>query len=322
MPQINENLPPVKSLQQVLLVNGIRAENRHHFIKFVNISIDLTFESFKYNRTARSVKLENRGGIAIDLSFEKLEVSASTASFFFDKTPFRIIPNEVLEIPFNFYPIQTGLFCEKWNLHCDPRFAHNHQIIINLIGICRRKHSYEDEVAQLETEISSRAAQFTVQHEIKNIIDLSIPKCHGDRSSTAVNPVEAKFKEINPNLTYRPSIIDLMSQLHHQLNGSEWNYDVDALYRHIMNIHGDDEMQKRLYRQFNDAFTKLLTQKQNGGDHLDDGEKIVKTSMIKSLFGQFFERFEIEMETSEDPVNSVAKNLAVTINKMISILES
>lgn len=311
----------MKSLQQVLMVNGIRAENRHHFIKFVNISIDLTFDSIKYNRTARSLKLENRGEIAIDLSFEKLEVSATTASFFFDKVPFRIIPNEVLEIPFNFYPILTGFFCEKWQLKCEPQFTHGLKIIINLIGSCKRKHSYEDEVAKLETEISCRAAHVTVQHEIRNIINLSIPKCHEERSSTAVNPVEAKFKEINPNLTYHPSIVELMSQLHHQLNGSEWNYDVDALYRHIMNIHHDDEMQKRYYRQFNDAFTKLLTLKQRGGDHLDDGE-IVKTSMIKSLFGQFFDSFEIEMETSDDPVNSVANNLAITINKMISIWES
>lgn len=303
------------------MVNEIRAENRQDFIKFVNISIDLTFDSFKYNRTARSLKLENRGEIAIDLSFEKLEVSATTASFFFDKVPFRIIPKEVLEITFNFYPIQTGFFCEKWKLKCEPPFAHEHQIKINLIGSCKRKHFCEDEVAKLENEISCRAAQFTVQHEIRNIIDLSVPMCKEDRSSTNVNQIEVKFKEINPNLTYHPSIVDLMSQLHHQLNGSEWNYDVDALYRHIMNIHDDDEMQKRYYRQFNDAFTKLLTQKKKR-DHLDDGGKIVKTAMIKSLFGQFFERFEIEMETSDDPVNSVAKNLAITINKMISIWES
>ena len=214
------NISRVKTLQQVLIVNGILAENRHHFIKFANISIDLTFDSIKYNRTARSLKLENRGEIAIDLLFEKLEVSATTASFFFDKAQFRIIPNEVLEIPFNFYPIQTGFFCEKWQLKCDPQFNHGLQIIINLIGSCKRKHSYEDEVAILENEINCRAAHITVQHEIRNIINLSIPKCHEERSSSSVDQIEAKFKEINPNLPYHQSIVDLMSQLHHQLNGS------------------------------------------------------------------------------------------------------
>lgn len=270
--------------------------------------------------------LENRGDIAIDLSFEKLDSSASTtASFFFDKTPFRLIPSkEVLEISLHFYPIETGLFCEKWRLKCEPH--EQHQIVINLIGYCKRKHSVDDEVAKLDAEITRRAGQFTALREVGNIIDLSMPKCHdGEDYSSLVDPIEAKFKEKNPNLSYHPSIVDRMSQLHHQLHNinnsisREWNYDVDALYKHIMNIHDNDEMQKNLYRQFNDAYLKLLTQK---CFNRDCDTKVVKISMIKSLFSQFFNRFEYEMNESDDLVNSVAKNLVITINKMISILET
>jgi MYCBP-associated protein family len=309
--------------KQILTVNGIRADNRYHII--VHISIDLTFDSFKYDRATRFLKLENCGDVAIDLSFEKIEAQSTattTTSFFFDKFPFRIIPHEVLEMPFHFYPTETGLFCEKWKLNCDPHFTYDHQIVINLIGICKSKHKIEDEVAKLEAEITRKAAQFSVRQEIKNIIDLSIPKCREDRlSSEAIDPIEMKFNAMNPKLTYCPSIVELMSQLHHRINASDqWNYDVDALYGHIMNIHDNDELQKELYRQFNDAYGKLLTtgQKQSKCD-----DKIVKIAMIKCLFGQFFDRFETEMEAAVDnQLNSIAKIFATTINKMISILES
>jgi hypothetical protein len=308
--------------KQILTINGICADNRYHII--VHISIDLTFDSFKYDRATRFLKLENCGDVAIDLSFEKIEAqsTATTTSFFFDKFPFRLIPHEVLEMPFHFYPTQTGLFCEKWKLNCVPLFAYDHQIVINLIGICERKHKIEDKVAKLEAEITRKAAQFSICQEIKSIIDLSIPECsEEDRlSSILIDPIEKKFNAMNPKLTYCPSIVGLMSQLHHQINGSDqWNYDVDALYGHIMNIHDDDELQKELYRQFNDAYGKLLTaQKQSECD-----DKIVKIAMIKCLFGQFFDHFETEMEANvDDHLNSIAKIFATTINKMISILES
>lgn len=312
--------------KQILTVNGIHAaDNRYHII--VHISIDLTFDSFKYDRATQFLKLENCGDVAIDLSFEKIEAqSTATTSFFFDKFPFRIIPREVLEMPFHFYPTETGLFCEKWKLNCEPHFTYDHQIVINLIGICKRKHKIEDEVAKLEAEITRKAAHLFVRQEIKSIIDLSIPKCcEEDRlsSAAAIDPIEMKFNAMNPKLTYCPSIVERMSQLHHRINASDqWNYDIESLYGHIMNIHDNDELQKELYRQFNDAYGKLLRTTSTSQKQSED-DKIVKIAMIKCLFGQFFDRFETEMEANaDDQLNSIAKKFATTINKMISILES
>lgn len=239
---------------------------------------------------------------------------SSAAAFFFDKLPFRIIPGEVLEIPFHFHPIEAGLFSEKWRLKCEPQFMNEKCIAINLIGVCNRKHLYDDEVAKLEANITHRAAEFRASREIKRLINLSLPKC--EELNRDIDPIEKEFKEKNPKLTYHPSIVELMSQLHQRANGSEWNYDVDALYRHIMNIHGDDEMQKELYRQFNNAYGKLLTLKSSDDDC---DEKITKISMIRSIFGRFFELFDTQME---DPVNTVAEHLKITINKMVGILES
>lgn len=259
--------------------------------------------------------LENRGDAAIDLSFESLQMS-SPATFFFDKLPFRIIPGEVLEIPFHFYPIHAGLFAERWRVKCEPQFIHEKCIAINLIGACKRKHLPDDEVAKLEAKITRSAAEFSVNREIKNLLNLSHVKCDELNRDTVIDPIEKAFKEINPKLTYDRSIVELMSQLHHQINGSEWNYSVDGLYRRIMNIHGDDEMQKELYRQFNDAYGKLLNLNPSKSD---EDEKIVKISMVKSVFGQFLEKFDTEME---NPVEIIAEQLKITINKMIGILEA
>lgn len=263
--------------------------------------------------------LENRGDIAIDLSFERLEMS-SPATFFFDKLPFRIIPGELLEIKFHFYPIEAGLFTEKWRLKCEPQFTHEKFIAINLIGVCKRKHlEDDDEVAKLDAKITRKAAEYRANREIKSLINLSLPKCDALNRDSAIDPIEKKFKEKNPKLAYDTSIVDLLSQLHHRINGSEWNYDFDALYRQIMNIQENDEMQKEFYRQFNDAYGKLLTIKLSDVNDDDDGGKIVKISMIKSIFGRFFEQFDTEME---DPVNTIKDHLKISINKMIGILES
>jgi hypothetical protein len=240
---------------------------------------------------------------------------SSSTTFFFDKLPFRLIPGEVLEIPFHFYPTQAGLFVERWRVKCEPQFIHEKCIAITLIGACKRKHLADDEVAKLEAKITRNAAEFSVSREIKNLLNLSHVKCD-ELNRDTVDPIEKAFREINPMLAYDPSIVELMSQLHHQIDGSEWNYSVDGLYGRIMNIHGSDEMQKEFYRQFNDAYGKLLALKPSKSD---GDEKIVKTSMIKSVFGQFFERFHTKME---NPVETIAEHLKITINKMIGILES
>lgn len=241
---------------------------------------------------------------------------SSPATFFFDKLPFRIIPGEVLEIPFHFYPTQAGLFIERWRVKCEPLFIHEKCIAISLIGACKRKHLLDDEVAKLEAKITRNAAEFSVNREIKSLLNLSHVKCDELNRDTVLDPIEKAFKEINPKLSYDPSIVELMSQLHHQIEDGEWNYNVDELYRRIMNIHDNDEMQKEFYRQFNDAYGKLLNLKPSRSD---EDEKIVKKSIIKSLFGRFFDQFDTEME---NPVEIIAEHLKITINKMIGILES
>lgn len=259
--------------------------------------------------------LENRGDVAIDLSFESLQTSLP-ATFFFDKLPFRIIPGEVLEIPFHFYPTQVGLFIERWIVKCEPQFNYEKCIAITLIGACKRKHLLADEVAKLDAKITRNAAEFCVNREIKNLLNLSHVKCDEPNRDAVIDPIEKAFREINPKLIYDPSIVELMSQLQHQIDGCEWNYNVYGLYSRIMNIHDNDEMQKNLYRQFNDAYGKLLTFKPSKFD--EDG-KIVKMSMIKSVFGIFLEKFDTEMENQ---VELIKEHLKITINKIIGILES
>ena len=143
------------------------------------VAIDLTFDGVsRYERATKLIKLENRGTKAIDFSFEPS--SALASCYFFQKIPFRLIPNEVIEIPFHFYPTALshfGLLIEKWKLkydsECDEKFAK-----INLIAFCKMKHAHDhNQMKKLDARISREAAHLKAKREANNIVDRSVLMC-------------------------------------------------------------------------------------------------------------------------------------------------
>lgn len=288
---------------------------------------DLTYNGFKYEKHSKSIKLENLGEIAINIYFQKVEIAdqysflelPTDQTFFFDKSLFRIIPGETKEIKFHFYAKTFGVFNEKWTMKCEPPFMSNHSAIINLLGICQKKHKM-NKFEEFKEEILRKLGEENTKKENQNILNFDTPKCRNYKRQLYDDTVREKFLKLNPNLNYHSDVVDILTEIYEEVKESEceWDYNVYVLYKIILNIHDNAEKQQLIYHRFNDALQQLMGKNRLS---LEYDEKITKNSLIKNDFAIFLEQFETEMEETND-IRSIKNHLINTINKMINILES
>lgn len=167
-----EKLEETESKSQILVVNGMKIESS---FPDVNIHVDIAFERFKMQRQTKTLHLQNLGMIAIDLSFKKasidVDLSELTHSFFFKKSAFRIVPGGSLEIPFHYYPVETGVHSEKWILNCEPIFSSECQIFLCLFGNCKQKFNNDEVMNELTTSIERKIEKVNVDQLIKKFAD-------------------------------------------------------------------------------------------------------------------------------------------------------
>lgn len=324
-----------KSKEHILVINGLVLDVKNEIGS--DILIDLIFNGFKYEKHSKVIKLENLGEVAINFNFEKFKIFdcinflklPSDQAFFFDKLPFRLVPGETKLIQFNFFATNFGVFNEKWKLICDPPFMGSHSVVINCLGYCEKKYKRSEfKLIELKEEILRKSAEQNIKEEIQNI--LSLAKSIGSKKQCRelfVDSIREKFLEENPNLNYHAATVDILSEIYEEVNESEceWNYNVNDLYQIILNIHVNDgeddddgERQKIAYHRFNDAIQKLMRKITL---NVEFDEKMLKYSLIKTNFAIFFEKFETEMEITND-ITSIKRHLLNALNKMISILES
>ena len=295
----------IEEKQQMLVINGIKV-NSSFFNK--DFLVDLVFEGFKLQRDTKSVCLENRGDVAIVVTFKKVQVDAvlfrrPAKMFFFNLSAILIIPGGVIEVPFHFYPNEVGVFQEKWVLACCPEFSQKYEICINLLGQCKKKYKEDDELMKIEQEIMSRAAEYDVEKTIKDLIKLSVDDCNPPRCELFKDPFEDKFAKMNPKLFYHPEPVESLMQIYNELcgNESEWNFNIEELYKMVLNIE-DLDKQKKLYEKFNEHINQLRNVCQNV---YSDDEKLAKFSMSRNTFGNFFNNFDDVMSSELDQENSM-----------------
>lgn len=327
--QLSSRVSRVKKAdkRQALVIGGIKVDN---IFPDKNILVDLVFEGFKFQRETKSVRLENCGEIAINLTLKKTQddpdevfFRRSPKMFFFNRSTFRIIPGEIVDFQYHFYPNQAGLFQEKWIVVCSPAFSDQCDICINLVGQCNKKYKQDDELMKIENEIVRRAAEYDVEKAIKDLIELSVKESKPPHRLLFKDPSEDAFTKINPKLFYQPELVDNLMQVYTEAceNESKWNFDIEALYQLILNMKNQDK-QKELYNKFIKNFNQLRNAPQS---HISDDEKPAKFSMIRNTFGLFFEKFEDVMNDGSprcDREITIKQNFYSTINKIIPILES
>lgn len=312
--------------RQALVIGGVKVDKS---FPHVNILIDLVFEGFKMTRQTKNLKLENRGDIAINITFKKVQdeaddvIECSTQSFFFDKTTFRIIPGDVIDVPFHFYSIQVGVSSEMWILVCDPEFSQECEIRVGLFGHCKKKFKNDDALMKIEHEIMRRAAEHDIERTIKDLLQFSSADYQKPCLKIFKDPIELKFLKINPKLRYHPDCVESLKQIYDELclDRSEWNCDVNELYKMILGVN-DIEEQQKLYNAFMENLNQLKNIRQAV---TDNDEKSAKFSMVRNVFGIFFEHFNdnmIDKRGKRDYEASIKKKFCVTVDKMIHIVES
>lgn len=308
--------------EQILIVNRCVLDGS------TDILIDLTFDGFKYEKHSKLIKIENVGEMAVNIHFEKFNAAPdlpefpADQSFFFEKLPFRIIPGETVEIQFHFFAKTFGIFNEKWMVKCVPPFMDTRTAIINLLGSCRQKHKRSElKCKEFKEDIVRKAAQQTVRKEIQDILELVIPiRKNHKKTLLCDDPIREIFLKSNPNLNYHSEAVDILSDIYEEVNESEceWNYNVNDLYKIILNIHHLDGKQKNAYHRFNDALQKLMVKNRL---NVDCDEKLIKTLLIKINFGIFLDKLATDMEETND-ISSIKRHLLNTLDKMVNILES
>ena len=326
MPKVeNKVIEEPKKRKQILVINNnvldVTNEDKCDYL------LDVTFNGFKYEKHSKSIKFENHGEIAVNVHLEKMKIAdqynflelPTDQTIFFDKNLFRIIPGQIKEIKFNFFAKIFGVFNEKWAVKCDPPFMDNHSVVINLLGSCVQKHK-RNELNEFKEEILRKSAEQNVKKEIQNILNLITPKFRNYKRQLYDDTVREKFLKLNPNLNYHSDVVDILSEIYEEVKKSEceWDYNVYELYKIILNIHDSAEKQQLIYHRFNDALQQLMDKNRLSLEH---DEKLIKNSLIKNNFAIFLEKFETEMEETND-IRSIKKHLINTINKMINILES
>lgn len=310
----------VMKRQQTLVFDGIKVDSS---FPDVNILIDVVFEGMELQRQTKTVRVENCGEIAVNLTLKgpaKDDVDvliSSSNAFFFNKTTFRVIPGETINVPFHFYPTQVGVTQELWIVDCFPAFSTDCKIQISLFGHCTEKHNMENELKEIEERITRKAANYDVEQAIKDIIRLTVSDRKPSRRELFEDPNEAQFKKMNPKLNYNLEQVEVMTQIHSEMceDGSEWNFDINTLYKMILKA---DESQE-IYEKFNQSLNQLKTAKRS----FNDDEKCAKFSMVRNIFGIFFEKFEEDdMNDEREKFDVIKIHLCAAIDNMIKILES
>lgn len=294
--QDSETATEVQRLQ-ALMINDIQVDS---IFPDTIIHIDLMFEGFKWQRYTKNLRLENRGEIAMNLTFKRT-ADCATKSFFFDDSTFRVIPGDVIEVPFHFYPNQPGVTSETLSLICHPAFSDNCGIRVMLQGRCDKKHKNTSEI---------------IDSTINDIIQLSTADCQSPRRNLYKDPCETAFIKINPKLHYHSMYVDNLSQIFTEITGDrEWDLDVNALYKMILGVN-DTQQQKNFYEIFNGNMKQLKNRQRNDAN---DDEATAKFTMVRNIFGAFFDEFEDNMSDGSD---AIKKNLSASIGKIVIILES
>lgn len=312
--------------RQVLVIGGVKVDKS---FPHVNILIDLVFEGFKLTRQTKNLKLENRGDIAINLTFKKAQdeaddvIECSTQAFFFDKTTFRIVPGDVLNVPFHFYPTQAGVASEMWILVCDPEFSQECEFRVGLFGHCKKKFKSDEALMKIEHEIMRKAAEQDIERTIKDLLQISTADYQQPSLKIFKDPTELKFLKTNPKLHYHPDCVEALKQIYDELSldGSEWNCDVNELYKIILGVN-DIEQQQKSYNEFMENLNQLKNIRQA---LTDDEAKFAKFSMVRNNFAIFFEHFNNDMtdkREERDCEDVIKKKFCETLDKMIHILES
>ncbi|KAG5681291.1 hypothetical protein PVAND_010742 [Polypedilum vanderplanki] len=301
-------LPKEKERKQILVVDEISVNGQS------DISIDLTFSSFKYEEHTRYLKFENCGEVAIDIYFSKF-VSTDTDTekvFFFNECPFRIIPDQIKQLKIKFDPKNFGKFTEKWFIKCQS--IHDYSFQIKLMGVCDKKHKNERNTKQ------------EIESIVRQIITTAAPICREQKRELFVDAQKVKFLNVNPHLEYNWEAVDIMTRIHKELtkeSETEWNLNVSDLYRMIINIHDNDEWQRQVYNKFNHALKTLMESNKQTNDEVD--ESMIKFCMIRNNFAIFLERLATEMEEVNDSskrINSIKSHFCKVLAKMIDLLES
>lgn len=332
---------------QVLVISGIRIDNE---IPDKNVLIDLAFESFKLTRQTKTIRVENLGEIAMNLSYtradddEHFPFENLSKSFVFDKFTIRLVPGEAVELPFYFYATQVGVFKEKWIVNCEPEFSKECQICVNLFGYCKKKFKIEDQLAKIESEIMREAAEYDVGRTIKDLMKLTVIERSAPSRELFTDPCEISFKAMNPKLYYYPEIVENLAHIYDELNeltelqvNNEmyaqqssnnkqqayiWDYNIESLYQIIIN-HNNLNEQKSFYDSFLANLNQLKTPRRQ---HFTiDDESSAKFSMVRNALGMFLAKFDLDPNDERercDLEQSIKRSLCAVVDKMICILES
>lgn len=323
--QLSQKLDKFKKIEKLkaLAINGIKINSN---FPDKNVLIDIIFEGFKIQRVTKTIRFENYGEIAVNLTFKKVPASeaddiikAQPKMLFFNKSTFRIIPGDVLDVPFHFCPIQTGIYEETLILVSEPQFSSECDIQVSLLGHCVKKYEDGEALMAIAAEIEHKAAEIEIEKTIRDIEQRTVRECKPPRRELFKDHRESAFITSNPNLFYHPDHVQNLTQIFCEVSGdeSEWNYDIDELYQKILGI-SDLEAQKEVYERFLENHNPLHNVKPNIST--DDTE--AKFSMVKNVFGSFFKSFEDVMHDGSVKSEEVKTRLKTAVNKMICILES
>lgn len=268
----------------MLTISGIEVDK---IFPDKNVLVDVVFEGFKLTKETKSVRLENQGEVAINITFKRTQddpdgvfFQRQPKVFFNDQATFRIIPGEVIDVPFNFYPNQIGVFQEKLVLACSPEFSQQCTICINLVGQCKKKFSDDDALMKIESEIMRKAAEYEVHHTIKDLITMSLlKKIEIDSERQAAEDEVAKIINDLIELAVKPSELELLADL------CDLSYD----------------------------------------DLISGGEEVTKFSKVKNVFQFLIDEFENEMskEAPRSDQEHFGKLLfSFAVDEMVAILEA
>jgi hypothetical protein len=304
---------------QVLQISNIKIDDN---FPDVNIHIDLNFKAFKMQRTTKILRLENLGMVAIDVKFKKIHVcetvnlsSTIPSSFFFDKSSFRITPEEIVEVPFHFYTSQIGVHFKKLNLTCNPPFSKECEICISLFGHCTKKFKSDASLKTLSAEVELKTMEINVDQSLKGV---SLLGFDNNKNNCQANLSEDQFIKMNPKFQYLRENVKILKQIFDETceDQLEWNYDVDTLQKTILEV-------KELYKQeaLNKKFIENLAKLRNSTVELTaSSEMSEKFSLVRDVFKNFLGLFEGEITQEED--QTLKHEFYNSINYMINILES
>lgn len=305
---------------QILLIEGIQIDSD---FPDINVLVDLVFEASNLQRDTKILRLENRGEIAMNFTFEQHDESVCKAKvFFFNKSTHRIVPDEALDIPIHFYSQEAGLFHELWTLNVLPGFSQQCSIRISLLGHVK-KRNINDELDKIERDLVSKAGQYNAEETIKQLLQLSVSEQKTLLKYLCKDPQESQFIAMNPKLHYHPENVQKMTEIFNIISEADqdWDYNVEGLYKMILQV-GRGPQKKELYETFIENFNQLKNVPQASSIN---EEKSIKFSLVRnvlSLFIEKFERFMMEDSSQLYCENLIKNSFYTSVNKIICILES